>query len=396
VMIPTNLDVKDTAKEKFGEFYVSLFDHTLEQNPKAVVTEYAWAATGCDPCPGPDAALTQQELLELGGDVLPSWSSSLSTMKVGGRSVPQVMQSQATVGAGLDKDIVRRIVRAHINEVRSCYNAGLTKNLLLTGKVVVDFTINAKGKVETPKVASSTLGDTTVDACIAKAVGRWTFPKPTGGGSVAVSYPFSLAPGSGGTVGGSGSSGAFVLTRLHARYDATSLGEDLVFEAAPAITGGREAWGIDGKLEQGATVVEGGTNNFQARYAIRNEWPGEIACAEPVRGRWGGPPEGGSKQPTVARQLADVARGGSLASFITASGLEQIGTGVAAVRELPSVEDVAKATLEQAPAPPPAEVENAAGGCACSADAAPDAPLAPLALLALLGLRRKRAAKPAS
>ena len=64
VTIPTNLDVKDETRERFGEFYASLFDHTLAQNPKAVITEYAWSARSCDPCPMP--ALSGQELRVLG------------------------------------------------------------------------------------------------------------------------------------------------------------------------------------------------------------------------------------------------------------------------------------------------------------------------------------------
>ncbi|MEZ4403503.1 MAG: hypothetical protein R3B06_26000 [Kofleriaceae bacterium] len=49
--IPTNLDVKRGARE-VREFYAALYDRTVEKNPRAVVTEYAWQATNCDPCPG--------------------------------------------------------------------------------------------------------------------------------------------------------------------------------------------------------------------------------------------------------------------------------------------------------------------------------------------------------
>ncbi|MBX3159224.1 MAG: hypothetical protein KF773_24865, partial [Deltaproteobacteria bacterium] len=52
----------------FGAFYASLFDRTLERNPGAVVTEYAWQATTCDPCPGPQ--LGYHDFLTLGADVL--------------------------------------------------------------------------------------------------------------------------------------------------------------------------------------------------------------------------------------------------------------------------------------------------------------------------------------
>jgi hypothetical protein len=69
VTIPTNLDVSEAARDGFGAFYAALFDRTVEKNPGAVVTEYAWSAGSCDPCPGP--TLTPQELLTLGADVLP-------------------------------------------------------------------------------------------------------------------------------------------------------------------------------------------------------------------------------------------------------------------------------------------------------------------------------------
>jgi MYXO-CTERM domain-containing protein len=68
VTIPTNLDVGEAVKGKFGAFYAALFDRTIEKHPGAVVTEYAWQATTCDPCPGP--ALTQGDFATLGADVL--------------------------------------------------------------------------------------------------------------------------------------------------------------------------------------------------------------------------------------------------------------------------------------------------------------------------------------
>ncbi len=68
VTIPTNLDVKDAVRDKFGEFYAALFDRTIEKNPGAVVTEYSWMASNCDPCPGP--VIEMGELSTLGLDVL--------------------------------------------------------------------------------------------------------------------------------------------------------------------------------------------------------------------------------------------------------------------------------------------------------------------------------------
>lgn len=66
--IPTNIRVDDSVRHDFGAFYNALFDRTSEKNPGAVITEYAWDATSCDPCPEPP--LTAQELSTLGGDVI--------------------------------------------------------------------------------------------------------------------------------------------------------------------------------------------------------------------------------------------------------------------------------------------------------------------------------------
>src|SRR5262249_28915665 len=39
VAIPTNFDVAERARDEFGAFYASLFDETVRQHPRAVVTE---------------------------------------------------------------------------------------------------------------------------------------------------------------------------------------------------------------------------------------------------------------------------------------------------------------------------------------------------------------------
>jgi len=103
---------------------------------------------------------------------------------------------------------------------------------------------------------------------------------------------------------------SFVVTRLHARYSKDSLGDDLFFRPAPPIVGGREFMQQNGKLEEGARPDS--SNNFQARYIIRHPWTGPIACKDPRRGVWGGPP-GGSEPPTLAAsKIGFVARRGVL------------------------------------------------------------------------------------
>ncbi|WP_146662430.1 AgmX/PglI C-terminal domain-containing protein [Enhygromyxa salina] len=105
--------------------------------------------------------------------------------------VPRVGKADVQ-GAGIDKDMIRRIVRAHLNEVRSCYNSGLTKNPNLQGRVTVQFSIVGTGKVGSSVVQEDTAKDGSVANCIAKAVKRWQFPRVVGGGTAMVTYPFLL------------------------------------------------------------------------------------------------------------------------------------------------------------------------------------------------------------
>ncbi len=112
-----------------------------------------------------------------------------------GKKVPTVRQAKAIVTGDLDKDIVRRIVRAHINEVRACYDKVLAQDPTAGGKVTIDFTIAGDGKVTLADVASSTFSGNEPGLCIANAVKRWTFPRPQDGGTVQVTYPFNMTPG---------------------------------------------------------------------------------------------------------------------------------------------------------------------------------------------------------
>ena len=157
VTIPTNIEVINEVRDDFGTFYRTLFAETVAQNPGAAVTEYSWASSSCDPCPGP--TLDQNDIATLGGDV---------------------------VGA----------------------------------------------------------------------VDDWSWRNWT-------------------------------LTRIHLRYDSSTLGDDLVFAEAEPIFGGREVYNEDRELETGSGP--GWTNNFQGRYIIRHRWDGPVECGSPVYGRWGGP-----------------------------------------------------------------------------------------------------------
>ncbi len=113
---------------------------------------------------------------------------------LGGRRgrAPRIRSGAAMVKGSLSKEVIRRIVHRHINEVKFCYERQLAKRPDISGRVSIKFIISGTGAVQMSAVASSTLGDPVVENCIAKAVRRWSFPQPEGGGIVIVTYPFML------------------------------------------------------------------------------------------------------------------------------------------------------------------------------------------------------------
>ncbi|HLK88280.1 MAG TPA: TonB family protein [Polyangia bacterium] len=118
---------------------------------------------------------------------------------LGGRRarVPDVVPGQPEVRGPLDKEIIRRIIRRHVNEVKYCYEQELAQRPDLGGRIMVQFTIAASGQVIASMLQNSTMGNARVENCTVQAVRRWEFPKPIGGGIAIVSYPFVLTPGSG-------------------------------------------------------------------------------------------------------------------------------------------------------------------------------------------------------
>src|SRR5581483_4382515 len=121
----------------------------------------------------------------------------------------------------------------------------------------------------------------------------------------------------------------YVLTRLHTRYDKTTLSDDLIFREAQPVVGGRANWdGIAG--DQGVKVEQSGVNNFQGRYIIRHYWEGKVSCKDPRYGVWGGPPSqgygaGGGGQPKPAEDLANAPRGAVKLRDVVQSPLPALG-----------------------------------------------------------------------
>jgi hypothetical protein len=107
----------------------------------------------------------------------------------------RVSPGMAAVKGSLSKEEIRRIVQRHINEIKYCYERELQSKPELAGRVSVKFIISGTGAVQMAAVASSTLNSSEVESCMTRAIKRWTFPPPEGGGIVVVTYPFAFSSG---------------------------------------------------------------------------------------------------------------------------------------------------------------------------------------------------------
>jgi TonB family protein len=107
------------------------------------------------------------------------------------KTTTKKVASKRTKGT-LSRTVIRSVIARHIGEVKYCYLKGLRNHPKLAGRVVVGFTIAPSGQVRSARVKRSTLRNREVERCIERAVQRWRFPEPKGGGIVIVSYPFVL------------------------------------------------------------------------------------------------------------------------------------------------------------------------------------------------------------
>ncbi len=125
------------------------------------------------------------------------YGSGVGRLRTRRTITPDPILGVATVRGQLDKEIIRRIVRRHVNEVKYCYDQALARQPKLDGRLVTQFTISGTGQVLASVVQSSTLGSPAVEMCVVNAVRRWQFPAPEKGGLVIVSYPFQFSPAGG-------------------------------------------------------------------------------------------------------------------------------------------------------------------------------------------------------
>jgi len=87
----------------------------------------------------------------------------------------------------------KRFADARRKEVRRCYDAALTKDPALRGKIMLRFAVMPSGAVDEVEVASTSFRNSPIPACVAAVFRGWRTPfrpeEPVG-----IEYPLSFAP----------------------------------------------------------------------------------------------------------------------------------------------------------------------------------------------------------
>jgi hypothetical protein len=243
VFIPTNIEVDESVKDNFAGFYESVFKRTMKQNQGAVVTEYSWQATNCDPCP-PGGALTHQDIMQFGGEVIGQTAQAFSFSRVVNRD--QSVEKQVEVTAQRMESVYRQCSLSNPD--------GVGKNAL-----IINMEFSPTGFMH----QVSTSNDSAAATCITRQLENVRISR-TDEDEMRNVYieltptTVSLRPPN---------ASEFVVTRLHARYTKKEVTSDLIFRKAEPVVGGRAVNKGNG-LEMGASPSR--MNNFQGRYIIQH------------------------------------------------------------------------------------------------------------------------------
>lgn len=111
--------------------------------------------------------------------------------KVGVKVIPGG-EGEAFSGT-IDKEAIRRVIRANERIIRACYERELNRTPDLVGKLTVEFDIGEKGVVLRAAVKVNELGNRAVAECLTSRLKTWRFPEPPTNEVVTVAYPFAFS-----------------------------------------------------------------------------------------------------------------------------------------------------------------------------------------------------------
>ncbi len=119
-------------------------------------------------------------------------SGDRANVKTSGGGFVAMDSGGAQVQEGLSRDEVGKVIHSHLDEIRYCHEAAMLYKPGLEGRIAVEFSINAQGRVVAAGVQSSNVDERSLPTCIISKLKTWQFPKPKGGVTVKVAYPFNF------------------------------------------------------------------------------------------------------------------------------------------------------------------------------------------------------------
>jgi hypothetical protein len=142
----------------------------------------------------PGSGTTTTELAD-GGYGLPTQLAERSPLPESSSSgAPAAVAHAREPGRGIAD--IRALVVAHRDEARACYEKALADHPGLEGDLVVEWTIDPKGKVSRASVdaARSQIAEPTAVACVVEVIRRIPFSPSPGGYETTAHYPFNFHP----------------------------------------------------------------------------------------------------------------------------------------------------------------------------------------------------------
>lgn len=106
-----------------------------------------------------------------------------------------IRSGPTAVYGGLDRYVIKRIIRRHTYGIRYVYERSLRRNPSLRGRINIRFTINGRGRVLNATATSRNIRDYRLLRAVQNRFRRMRFPQPRGGGIVVVNYPIFVRPG---------------------------------------------------------------------------------------------------------------------------------------------------------------------------------------------------------
>jgi hypothetical protein len=331
---PANTDVKWKVKGSTDVFHDAVLGRLFATQPDAVVTEYAWRATSCAPCPGPP--LTPSHLVDLG-------------IGSGASGIHEVMIF--TTGKITKKPDGPPSLR---KALMACFGKALAAGPATGGEVTVAVDV-VGGKVTSAKTSSSDDAHESLRRCAEDSVKDTLLDGDGKSGDVRVQFmPMSRK-----------FVADLVVTRLRAHAGEKASSDIELREGAP-IAGGAEV-GPTGGPKVGAYAAPK-ANHFQSRYTVRHKWAGpKPTCQNPSLGEWGAPPAGVTPKPPAGKSLTSPA----------AAKVEDLLEGELAGADKLAMRFPPRTAPTASPATP-GPIASATPSAAPSASAAPGGPAAPV------------------